>query len=409
MANKYANNEETPANSDDALEGPLRIREIKQAYNERLARDHYMGSISNPDVIAGGADSTDSGYHRRVTITELTSDQASTVDTRINGSGSGVNHGTTSKMSEVWVEKHSGTSNECTIRINGSDATARDVITNNGTQTLTNKTLTAPVIATVDINSGTIDGTTIGVTSPSTGKFTTLECTGNATIGDATGDTISLKGTTSGDSETHSGANQNFSGLVGEIRMYGGSSAPTGWLFCDGSSITASKYSALATVLGSTTLPDLRGRLPMGAGTGAGLTARSLHDKTLGAETYTLEAENMPRHTHVLSFSDGSSSGSNSTKHTHATQNAAGDVVDFDDIDAEDYQYILRKQNDGSQSTGAVDTSAGEPDVVTASKMATISHTVAHTGGTGSANEDANGTAKGYLPPLYIVNFIIKY
>ena len=70
---------------------------------------------------------------------------------------------------------------------------------------------------------------------------------------------------------------------------------------------------------------------------------------------------------------------------------------------------ILRKQNDGSQSTGAVDTSAGEPDVVTASKMATISHTVAHTGGTGSANEDANGTAKGYLPPLYIVNFIIKY
>ncbi len=104
MANKYANNEGTPANTDDALEGPQRIREIKQAFNERLARDHYLGGISNPDVIAGGADNSDSGYHRRVTITELTSDQASAVDTRINGAGTGVNHGTTAKMAEVWVE-----------------------------------------------------------------------------------------------------------------------------------------------------------------------------------------------------------------------------------------------------------------------------------------------------------------
>jgi len=83
MANKYALSEATPANTDDALEGPLRIREVKQAYNERLGRDHYMGQVSNPDVIAGGADSTDSGYHRRITITELTSDQGSTVDARM--------------------------------------------------------------------------------------------------------------------------------------------------------------------------------------------------------------------------------------------------------------------------------------------------------------------------------------
>ena len=36
MANKYALNEATPANTDDALEGPLRIREVKQAYNENV-------------------------------------------------------------------------------------------------------------------------------------------------------------------------------------------------------------------------------------------------------------------------------------------------------------------------------------------------------------------------------------
>ena len=76
MANKYANDISTPANTDDALEGPLRIREIKQAYNERLGRDHLMGGVTSPDVIAQGADSDDSGYHRRITIREETSDQS---------------------------------------------------------------------------------------------------------------------------------------------------------------------------------------------------------------------------------------------------------------------------------------------------------------------------------------------
>ena len=42
MANKHPLNEATPANTDDALEGPQRIREIKQAFNERIGRDHLM-------------------------------------------------------------------------------------------------------------------------------------------------------------------------------------------------------------------------------------------------------------------------------------------------------------------------------------------------------------------------------
>jgi hypothetical protein len=39
------------------------------------------------------------------------------------------------------------------------------------------------VADTADINAGTIDATAIGATTPSTGAFTTLGCTGNATIG----------------------------------------------------------------------------------------------------------------------------------------------------------------------------------------------------------------------------------
>lgn len=66
---------------------------------------------------------------------------------------------------------------------------------------------------------------------------------------------------------------------VGTVTQYAGSSAPTGYLLCDGSAVSRSTYADLFTILsttygagdGSTTfnLPDLRGRVPMGAGTGA--------------------------------------------------------------------------------------------------------------------------------------------
>ena len=49
-----------------------------------------------------------------------------------------------------------------------------------GAQTLTDKTLTSP-----EINGGTIDNATIGVTTPNSGKFTTLESTGAATLASA--------------------------------------------------------------------------------------------------------------------------------------------------------------------------------------------------------------------------------
>lgn len=66
--------------------------------------------------------------------------------------------------------------------------------------------------------------------------------------------------------------------LPGMVTPYAGSSAPSGWLICDGSAINRTTYSTLFGVTsttygigdGSTTfnIPDLRSRLPIGAGTG---------------------------------------------------------------------------------------------------------------------------------------------
>ena len=53
-------------------------------------------------------------------------------------------------------------------------------------------------------------------------------------------------------------------------------------------------------------LPDLRGRVTIGAGTGAGLTVRTIGESG-GYETHTLTVDEMPSHTHDLKYSTAGS------------------------------------------------------------------------------------------------------
>lgn len=94
--------------------------------------------------------------------------------------------------------------------------------------------------------------------------------------------------------------------FVGEIRMFAGNFAPRGWAFCDGQLLAVSQNDALFSLLGTiyggdgrTTfgLPDLRGRIPLHAGTGPGLTPRRLGDKQ-GEEQVTLTVNQLPNHSH---------------------------------------------------------------------------------------------------------------
>lgn len=98
--------------------------------------------------------------------------------------------------------------------------------------------------------------------------------------------------------------------FVGEIRMFAGNFAPRGWAFCDGQLLAVSQNDALFSLLGTiyggdgrTTfgLPDLRGRIPIHAGTGPGLSPRSLGARG-GAETVTLNVNqaSIPAHRHPL-------------------------------------------------------------------------------------------------------------
>ncbi len=96
--------------------------------------------------------------------------------------------------------------------------------------------------------------------------------------------------------------------FVGEIRMFAGNFAPRGWAFCDGQLLAVSQNDALFSLLGTiyggdgrTTfgLPDVRGRIPIHAGSGPGLSPRRLGAKA-GEENVTLTVNQLPSHTHQL-------------------------------------------------------------------------------------------------------------
>ena len=96
--------------------------------------------------------------------------------------------------------------------------------------------------------------------------------------------------------------------FVGEIRMFGGNFAPAGWAFCDGSLIAISENDTLFTLIGTTyggdgqqtfALPDLRGRLPIHMGQGAGLSSRVIGENG-GTETVMLTVPQIPGHTHAF-------------------------------------------------------------------------------------------------------------
>ncbi|GIK64831.1 MAG: hypothetical protein BroJett018_26250 [Chloroflexota bacterium] len=109
---------------------------------------------------------------------------------------------------------------------------------------------------------------------------------------------------------------QGFNGVpTGAILPFGGTSAPSGWLLCDGSAINRTTYATLFATIGtafgvgngSTTfnLPDLRGRFPLGKddmnGTSANRVTAAAAD-TLGGsggvEVVALTVAQLPAHNH---------------------------------------------------------------------------------------------------------------
>ena len=100
--------------------------------------------------------------------------------------------------------------------------------------------------------------------------------------------------------------------MLGELRMCAGNFAPRNWAFANGQLLSIAQNSALFAIPGTTyggdgqtnfALPDLRGRVPLHAGAGPGLSPRGLGGKA-GSETHVLSTAQLPAHAHDLVASD---------------------------------------------------------------------------------------------------------
>jgi microcystin-dependent protein len=221
---------------------------------------------------------------------------------------------------------------------------------------------------------------------------------------------------------------------AGGILPYVGLTAPAAWLFCDGASLLRAKYSNLFNVIGTTygavdaehfSLPDLRGRALVGAGTGAGggasgaglvaggaaLTARQSGD-WWGAESVALDVDGLPEHAHGVTDA-GHVHGVTDKGHNHL-QNAHTHIQD-------DHFHGIYKQGVAGVGNNAMlpaqtlsgvtysnSTRAVNQNTTPTNRSAVTGLTVGY--GAGGVSVDVAGGGGGHdnLPPSLAVNWIIK-
>lgn len=154
---------------------------------------------------------------------------------------------------------------------------------------------------------------------------------------------------------------------VGTVIDYAGSTAPDGWIICDGRAVSRTDFAALFAVVGTTfgngdgsttfNVPDLRGRVVAGLDNMGGAAASRLGSSGLGTsatsvgasggtQTHTLTTAQMPSHSH-------SASTSSSGAHTHTVSNVwitgSGDVI----LDVSDNFPVNRSGSRTTSSSGA--------------------------------------------------------
>lgn len=196
---------------------------------------------------------------------------------------------------------------------------------------------------------------------------------------------------------------------VGTITSYISTNAPQGWLSCDGSEINKETYSRLYDIIGDTfgtpdnsgnfVLPNLQGRVPLGSGTGTGLTTRTVGE-TGGEETHTLTTGEIPSHTHSATIDNAGSHTHTITDlgHTHQLN-----MVDTDDGNFSNQvgQYPSGDANKFNGDDHNITTQTGTTGItINSSGDHTHNITIDNTGGELAHNN---------MQPYLVLNYIIRY
>jgi microcystin-dependent protein len=149
------------------------------------------------------------------------------------------------------------------------------------------------------------------------------------------------------------GASMDFSGSV----------LPSGWLWQDGSYYAPSAYPALFAAIGyihgqsgvNFQVPDARGRVSVGAGTGSGLTPRTL-GQSGGLEGVILNLAQTPSHIHSVNDS-GHNHSINESSHSHSINDPShshgvADPGHVHGVNDPGHTHIVKINTKGSVSGG---------------------------------------------------------
>jgi microcystin-dependent protein len=167
---------------------------------------------------------------------------------------------------------------------------------------------------------------------------------------------------------------------AGVITQYAGSTAPTGWLLCQGQSLSTTTYASLFAAInytyggagGSFNIPNLRGRVPVGLNTAEGEFLQL--GQSGGSKTHTLTISEMPSHGH-----GGSATAVGD--HVHSTTD-----------------FPIKSFNEFQAGTSAVGRQATPTNT---GPGGAHSHTL-------SITNTGGGAAHQNLQPYIVVNYIIK-
>lgn len=179
--------------------------------------------------------------------------------------------------------------------------------------------------------------------------------------------------------------------ITGEVIMWGGLTAPTGWLLCNGQAVNRAVYADLFTILGtrfgagdgSTTfnLPDFTGRFPMGPD----------GDDTLGEKAgtneVTLATGNLPAHTHSIDHNHAAFTTGSDGAHTHG---------------------IPRGEAAGGAANRTVQSNTAVAADGTTTGTGNHTHSVDVPAYTGASGSTGSGTPVNIKPALTAINFCIK-
>lgn len=196
---------------------------------------------------------------------------------------------------------------------------------------------------------------------------------------------------------------------AGTILDFAGSSAPAGYLLCDGSAVSRSTYSDLFAVIntiwgagnGSTTfnVPDLRRRATVGSGgTGSAALANTV-GSVGGAEAVVLTGQQsgVPEHGHRMNARTHGQTGVTAGTNGYAHSGGIGQYINL---------RLTSGQNNGFASGGVTNYEWNTGSVITGWTGAAGTNPTAITGfttGSLNASESHNN-----LQPSAIVNKIIK-